>query len=160
AVALALASDEQATGGEYTPPWGRRQVHYLERLTAEAGYQPSEWEQAQLAGARERVRARDELSCPRCGCRYDQHHETYGGCDVDRAGDGSWQFRCTCPAPAPAGMDADDVYDALEDLVAVIDTAGAITARLPAAAQDAIEEPFEAFSELWADQAGDGPTGP
>jgi hypothetical protein len=49
------------------------------------------------------------------------------------------------------------VYDALEDLVAVAGPAGAITARLPAAAQDAIEAPFEAFSELWAGQPGDGP---
>jgi ParB/RepB/Spo0J family partition protein len=167
AVAMALAAEERAADGSQfgVTQWGRRQVLYLDRLISEAGYEPGEWEQAQLAEARARVQARDELSCPACGCRDAQSCAgVWPRCDVEPDGVGAWSYRCACTRKArqePAagdGADADDVYDALEDLVAVAGPAGSIAARLPAAAQDAIEIPLEAFSELWADQTGDGST--
>jgi hypothetical protein len=168
AVAMALAAEERATDGSQfgVTQWGRRQVLYLDRLISEAGYEPGAWEQAKLDEARARVEARTELSCPACGCRYAQScASVYPRCDVEQDGGGAWSYRCACAKKSrqdPAagdGADADDVYDALEDLVAVAGPAGAIAARLPAAAQDAIEAPLEAFSALWAGQSGDGPTG-
>jgi hypothetical protein len=44
AAAMALAADERAAGGQggFAGRWEARQVAYLERLIAEAGYEPGE----------------------------------------------------------------------------------------------------------------------
>ena len=106
AVAMALAVDERlADGGEFgNPEWGRRQVAYLDRLISEAGYEPGEWEQAQLDEARARVAARDELSCQACGCRFAKSCESvYPRCDVEQDRTGAWSYRCACKRQARAG---------------------------------------------------------
>jgi ParB/RepB/Spo0J family partition protein len=164
--AMALAADERAAGsaGDYSTPWDGRQVAYLERLADEAGYQPGEWEQARLDEARGRIRARAELSCPDCGCRYNRRcKEGYGRCDVEAADDGTWGYRCRC-APAgddrPAGEEEarDDLFDAVEALAFVLDRAGTVAEEMSDALAAAVEEPADALAEAFAQQAGDGDT--
>ena len=173
---MALAADERATGAEYTGPWDARQVTYLDRLTAEAGYQPGEWEQARLEEARGRVQARAELSCPACGCRHGQPCTAYPRCDAERTGEGTWRYRCGCatrtgptpPSSSPPGTaettapddlpgDLEDLYGALEDLLIAVDPTTSAGAHLPPELDEAIEDTATAFRSLYDGQRGDQP---
>lgn len=179
--AMALAADERATGGagEFADRWGARQVAYLDRLIAEVGYEPGEWEQARLEEARGRLAARTRLSCPVCGCRpgktcgqWIRLADGYGKCDAEQAADGSWCYRCACggsqpatgPEPDPSPEDSEDgagdrdvLFDALEDLVIAIDPSTSAGAELPESLANAIADARERFSELYTEQAGDEP---
>jgi ParB family chromosome partitioning protein len=181
AVAMALAGDERATattgqGGQTNEKWAGRQVAYLDRLINEAGYQPGEWEQAQLAEARVRVAARGELSCPACGCRhgrpcgkygYDQAASRYLSCDAEPGEDGTWSYYCNCVQAAGQDDEAradieagrrDDLFDAVEALVFVVDAAGPVADEMGGGLAEAVAGPAGELAEAFAEQDGDGDT--
>jgi ParB/RepB/Spo0J family partition protein len=174
AVAMALASDERPAGGQggFAGRWDSRQVAYVDRLIAEGGYEPGEWEQGRLEEARSRVAARPGMSCSVCGCRpgktCNQWIRLPGGgyakCDAEPAEDGSWAYRCACggkPAAGedPAGEDEsdarEDLYEALESLLIAVDPSTPAGQELPADIDEAINDAAAEFGSWWEAQAGD-----
>ena len=161
---MALAADEQATAaacGQYGGAWAGREIAYLERLTAEAGYEPTGWEQERLAEARGRVQARATLSCPSADARpATPCAGGYPRCDVDAGGDG-WRYRCggKHAAAAGEGEGSEDLAEALEDLLIATDPSTIAGSQLPGDLADAIEGERQAFAALWNGWAGDQPPG-
>jgi ParB/RepB/Spo0J family partition protein len=170
AYAYALAADEVAARYR-RDTWGPRQAAHLERLTARAGYQPGEWEQARAGEARQAAAARGTVACPDCGCT-----ATAGpsGCDVryDRdAGRPVQACAWNCPRhraareaataagqPGP-GQDPDAVFDALADLFTATDPTTAAGSRLPAGLADAVQDARATFADLYEQLEGDQPPG-
>jgi transposase len=84
--AYALAGDELRLRSRWVT-WGDQHTAHLARLTREAGYQPTAWEQARLAEVEACAHVQDSLPCPACGCtgtssgspqcpvRYDRDHD-------------------------------------------------------------------------------------
>jgi ParB/RepB/Spo0J family partition protein len=172
AVAVAMAADETltATTGAGTAggtKWAARQVAYLGRLIAEAGYRPGEWEAAQLAEAEARVTARLALSCAACGCRhsatcgkyaYDRQASRYLSCDAQPDGGGGWTYYCNCQRAAErdeAGS-RDDLFDAIEALVFLTSTASPVAEETADDLAAAIAQPAEVLAEAFAAQDGNG----
>ena len=160
AVAMALAVDERlADGGEFgNPEWGRRQVAYLDRLISETGYEPG-------SGSRRGWTRPGPGSLPATSCRarpaaassLKSCESVYPRCDVEQDPTGAWSYRCACkgkPGPEADGPDADDVYDALEDLLIAISPSTSAGARLPEALREAIKDHERVFAELHSAQAG------
>lgn len=65
----------------------------------------------------------------------------------------------TKPGTGP-DVDADAVYDAIEDLVMATDATTAAGGRLPAGLADAVAGPAAELAEAWAEASGDGPLAP
>jgi ParB/RepB/Spo0J family partition protein len=156
AAAMSLAADEQATGNDYSGQWADRQIGYLGRLVAEAGYQPTEWETSKLTEARARVHARATLSCPDCGCTYARPcgASSWDRCDAEPAAGGTWRYRCKAKHPGSDGA----VHEAWNSLLLALEPAAA-GARLPDELAAAIEPSRASISDrLYEAEPGDMPT--
>jgi ParB/RepB/Spo0J family partition protein len=172
AYAYALAADEVAARYRQGT-WGTRQAAHLERLTAQAGYQPGGWEQARASEAGQAAAARGTLACPDCGCTA---APSPAGCEVRFDRDAgrpvqacAWDCRqhraaAQTRSAAAGGRRADgepgsdELYEALEDLLIATDPSTAAGSRLPALAA-AIEDTRITFGDLYQDLAGDQPPG-
>jgi len=173
AYAYTLAADEVAARYR-RDAWGTRQAAHLERLTAHAGYQPGDWEQARAREARQAAAARGAVACLDCGCsaapgpagcdvRYDRDagapvQSCAWDCPRHRAAAQARDTAAASPGTPDGEPGSDDLYEALEDLLAATGPAAG-TGGLPGELAAAIEAARAAFAASYQDQAGDQPPG-
>ena len=173
AYACALAADELHARSRWHA-WGARHAAHLDRLAAAAGYQPTAWERARLDEARQVAEARQDLTCPQCGCA---GAPTPAGCDVefDRgAGKPAYKCRWDCKqhkapqdaAREPGGrgpgnqaleedQDLEDLAGLVRDLIVAIDRTTAAGSRLPGDVDTAIDAARRAFYHAWRDRSAE-----
>jgi ParB/RepB/Spo0J family partition protein len=170
AYACALAADELHVRSRWHS-WGARHAAHLDRLAAAAGYQPTAWERARLDEARQVAEARQDLTCPDCGCA---GAPTPDGCDVqfDRgAAEPVYKCAWNCKrhkahqdaarepgyrgSAGAGGEDPQDPSDLVRDLIVAIDPATAAGSRLPADVGDAIGDARSSFYAAWRERSGE-----
>ncbi|HEY0936706.1 MAG TPA: hypothetical protein VGD91_23610 [Trebonia sp.] len=129
------------------------------RVAPPTGWEPGVAEAAITAARLARATSRAAGEHTRAAAEHRRALRTAGIGLIEASAPATDETPPPAPAADPGGEVRDRFFDAVEDLIGVVDPTSGIDSRLPTGLADALDDPANTLTDVFVVQAGDGPLG-